>query len=132
MLSPPLHLATSLLGDPTEQFPIRQKSAQVLAGLQSDAAREALLSALQTAPERLAVEIAAGLASTRESADHLLTAMAEGKASPQLLLEPAVNARLEFSQPPQLAERRTKLTAGLPPRDQRLRQIIDARREGFQ
>jgi putative heme-binding domain-containing protein len=124
-------LAVSLLNDSAEQFPIRQKAAQVLAGLQTDPAREALLGALKTAPERLSVEIAAGMAATKESADRLLTAMAEGKASPQLLSEPAVGIRLEFSQPPDLAERRAKLTAGLPPRDQKLRQIIDARREGF-
>jgi putative heme-binding domain-containing protein len=57
--------------------------------------------------------------------------MAEGKASPQLLLEPPVSIRLDINRPPELAERRAKLTAGLPPRDQKLRQIIQQRLEGF-
>jgi putative heme-binding domain-containing protein len=124
-------LALMLLNDAAEPFALRQKAIQLLAGLPSDNARAGLLTALRTAPERLSVEIAVGLAGTREGADRLLTAISDGKASPQLLLEPAVNARLDFSQPPQLAERRSKLTSGLPPRDQRLRQFIDTRRDGF-
>lgn len=124
-------LAAGILTDSREAFPLRQKAAQVLAGIQADDARESLLLALRSAPERLSVEIAIGLAGSREGADRLLSAIAEGKASPLLLSEPAVHIRLEASQPPQLAERRMKLTAGLPPRDQRLRQIIDQRRDGF-
>ena len=110
---------------------MRQKAAQVLAGIQTEDARGSLLLALRTAPERLAVEIAAGLAGTREGGDRLLSVIAEGKASPRLISEPAVHIRLEANPPPELAERRAKLTVGLPPRDQRLRQIIDQRRDGF-
>jgi putative heme-binding domain-containing protein len=125
-------LAAALLVDSEEPFPVRQKAAQVLATLPSEAARDALLAALRTAPERVSVEIAGGLAGTRAGADRLLTAMSEGKASPQLLLEPVVSIRLDLNQPPQLAERRAMLTAGLPPRDLKLRQMIERRREGFQ
>lgn len=124
-------LAAGILNDPLEAFSMRQKAAQVLAGIQTEDARGSLLLALRTAPERLAVEIAAGLAGTREGGDRLLSTIAEGKASPRLISEPAVHIRLEANPPPELAERRAKLTAGLPPRDQRLRQIIDQRRDGF-
>ncbi len=125
-------LIAAVLTNAEEPFALRQKAAQVLAGLPSDLARETLLSALRTAPERLAVEIAAGLAGTRPNAELLLSAISEGKASPQLLLEPVVSIRLQLSQPSELAERRAKLSGGLPPRDQKLRQIIDQRRAGFQ
>ena len=49
---------------------------------------------------------------------------AAGKASARLLQEPAVDLRLKQSGAPRLKERLAKLTAGLPPADQRLQDLL--------
>ena len=63
-------------------------------GINDDASRGQLLAQLQTAPERLAVEIAAALSDSVPGAESLLSQIAAGKASPLLLQEQSVATRL--------------------------------------
>lgn len=120
-----------LLTDATEPIGLRQKAAAALGTTNSDAAREQLLAALKAAPERLAVEIGAALAANPAGAEALLTAVAQGAASPRLLKELNVDRRLRLTNLPDLDRRLSELTAGLSPLDDRVQRLISDRRGGY-
>lgn len=117
-----------ILGDGAEGAALRQEASQALASVNSPPARRALVEQLKTAPRPLAVHIAGGLAASREGGEILLAAVEEGKASRHLLLDRAVSERLRESG---LKERAGKLTADLPPEDDRIRKLLDARRAAY-
>ena len=87
--------------------------------------------ALKDLPYRVAVPIGLSLASTREGADVLLTAVKQGKAPQRLLQEKAVLERLKASNLPGWEKQVAELTKGLPPADQRLAELIKKRASGF-
>jgi putative heme-binding domain-containing protein len=124
-------LLGGILAESTEPMSLRQKAAQALGNINTEPARLQLLALLKTAPERLAIEIAGGLASSAQGSELLLSAVAEGKAAPTVLQEVAIDRRLRASKLPELDVRLAKLTAGLPPRDERLRKLVDERRKSF-
>jgi len=125
-------LVSRVLGDAAEPLDLRQKAAGALAGLNTAESRAELVRQLRTAPQLLAVQIAGGLAGSREGAELLLKEIEEGKASRRLLAERVVDGRLKAAKvPPDLLERLRKLTADLPPEDDRIRKLLDARRTGF-
>lgn len=117
--------------DAREAVPLRQRCVQMLAGINDPKSREELLGLLKIVPESVAVEIASGLASSKEGAETLLAAAEAGKAPAALLTESAVLQRLQGSKLPEWEARRKKLTAGLPARDDRVRKILVERREKF-
>jgi putative heme-binding domain-containing protein len=120
-----------IAGDPSDRADVRLRALAALGGLNSNESRASLLDLLKTASQQAAVGIAAALAGSKEGADALLTAVAEGKAPPRLLLDRAVDGRLKAAKPPKLEERLKKLTADLPPEDDRVKKLIDSRRAGF-
>src|SRR5262249_17800588 len=120
-----------ILADVGEPSAVREHSATLLARINQPESREELVKGLQTAPAPLQRILAANLASNREGVEKLLDAVAAGKASARLLQERGVDIRLQQSGVPRLAERLAKLTAGLPPADQRLQELLRRRREGF-
>lgn len=122
----------NILGNGNETIDIRQKAASALGGVGSPDAREVLIQVLPSAPERLAVEIATALASNRDGAEALLTAIETGKATARLLQEKAIVDRLRGSGAESLDARRETLTASLPHADERLAMLVNQRREGFQ
>jgi putative heme-binding domain-containing protein len=79
----------------------------------------------------LAVEIARGLAATAEGGETLLAEVTAGRCSPRLLKDATVEQKLNAAKLPDLADRLAKLTADLPAADERLAQLVDARRGGF-
>lgn len=121
-----------ILSRPGEGLALRQKAASALGTIPTDQARAELARQLRTAPEPVAVAIGASLAANKSGAELLLAAVAEGKASPRLLLERTVVEPLRKSQPADLDAKLAKLTAGLPPADQRIKQLIQDRRTGFE
>jgi putative heme-binding domain-containing protein len=122
---------SDLLGRGGEALAVRQKAAQALATLNSDAARAELLRRLAAAPERLAVDIAAGLAATKPGAESLLAAIGDGKASARLFREPTVVDRLRSSGIIGVDDRVKRLTADLPAGNDRLNRLILERHDGF-
>ena len=124
-------LLSEIIANPSEPLAIRQKAAQALATINNDATRAELARQLATAPERLAVDIAVGLAASPEGAELLFNAVRGGKTSGQILLEQVVAARLNAHNQDAIKSALQELTAGLPPREERLAKLIDARRDGF-
>jgi putative heme-binding domain-containing protein len=114
-----------------EEMGLRQRAARLLGTVNDDAARASLLAFLPTAPERLAVEVASSLAKSKLGAEALLSAIAAGKASPQLLQEPLVTSPLTQQKIDKLEDRIKKLTAGLPSRDEQIRRMIEDRLTGY-
>jgi putative heme-binding domain-containing protein len=111
---------------------LREAAAIALANLDRPEARAAVLDALGTAPQRLQSTIAAALARRADGAKALLAAIEAGKASARLLQERRVVIGLENAEIPRLSERLSALLQGLPPADQKIRELIDARRRGYE
>jgi putative heme-binding domain-containing protein len=120
-----------LLAAAAEQLPVRQKAAAALGSINNDESRAELIRQLPTASERLAVEIATALAASPAGGEALLAAVDQGKATARLLQERAVFERLRQTGIAEVDARIEKLTHDLPPREERLAQLIDARRAAF-
>lgn len=122
---------TGVLNDAGNSAPVREKSAQLLSGINLPEAQEPLVQALPAAPSRLQIHIAVALAGSAAGAEKLLEAVAAGKASGRLLQERFVELRLANLNLPGLNERVVKLTQGLPPADQGVQKLLQRRRTGF-
>jgi putative heme-binding domain-containing protein len=120
-----------LLAAAAEQLPVRQKAAAALGSINNDDSRTELLRQLPTASERLAVEIATALSASPAGGEALLAAVDQGKATARLLQERAVFERLRQAGIGEVDARIEQLTHDLPPREERLAQLIDARRAAF-
>jgi putative heme-binding domain-containing protein len=121
----------SRLEDATESLKIREAAGAALAASQKPQARTALVTALSSAPARLATALAASLAGNRDGAKELLDAIATGKASPRLLLERSVRVKLDALKRQEIHERIAKLTEGLPTADAALAQALDRRAQSY-
>ena len=121
----------TLLNDVAEPKSLQSRAVQLLGGLNTPAAREALLTRGTTASDRLAAEIAAALAVSKDGAEMLLSAVAAGKISARVLQEPPVQLWLGRSQPKDYSARIVALGKSLPPADDRLKKLIAARVAAF-
>ncbi|MDG3002880.1 PVC-type heme-binding CxxCH protein [Paludisphaera mucosa] len=133
-LDMPLGLARlkSALDDGRLPLPLREAAAVTLANIEKPEAREAVLTSLATAPEKLQSTAAAALVRRKDGAEALLAAVAAGKASARLLQQRPIVIGLENAEVPNVAARISTLLAGLPPADEQLRGLLDHRREAFQ
>jgi putative heme-binding domain-containing protein len=121
-----------VLTDASAPFKLRELAAYLLAGTNQPAALARLVEALPSAPAALQTVIAEAMIRSREGIDRLLEAIAAGKASPRLLQEPVVEPELSRKNIPGLMARVADLTRGLPPADQRMKDLLRARRTGYQ
>jgi len=126
-----VELAGQLLDRPDVPPDQQQHAIQLLGGLNREASREMLIQRLKSAPAPTALLLARGLALGPTSGGQFLEAIEKGQASPRLLLDATVEQRLRAARVTNLDERRNKLLEGLPPEDDRLKQLQAARRDGF-
>ncbi|MEI6236299.1 MAG: c-type cytochrome, partial [Planctomycetota bacterium] len=133
LIDPAKHAAEFLtaLKDPAELNALRERAAEVLGASDAAAVRGPLIEAMRGAHDKLQTKIALALSARLESAEALLSAIAEGKASPRVLFDKAVKDRLAQLRMNGLDERIAKLTKALPAADQHLQKLIDARVKGF-
>jgi putative heme-binding domain-containing protein len=124
-------LLTRMLVDESLSRELRESAAMLLANQEGGEARAAIVEALPTAPSWLQDTLAAHLARRREGAQALLSAIEAGKASARLLQQRRITIGLESSGIPNVSERIASLLKGLPPADQKLRELMDRRRAGF-
>ncbi len=110
---------------------LRESAAITLANLERPEAQAAVLEALPTAPAPLQSTIAAALARRREGSEALLKAIEAGKGSARLLQERRVVIGLENAEIPRLGERIAALLKGLPPADQKLKELMADRQTAF-
>jgi len=122
---------SSVVRDPRAADDVRQSAASVLATLDVPAASDAMVQAMQTAPQKLQLALAQALASGRGGAEALLVAIEQGKASARLLQDSNVRERIGAVQPKDYEQRIEKLTRGLPAADAQIQAMIDQRAAAF-
>jgi putative heme-binding domain-containing protein len=133
MLAPERAIAplASILADANLPTSAREQAAQQMAGIDRPDARAAMMAQLKSAPDSVAVLIAAGLAGSRSSAEILLNEIRNGRAAATLLREPNVVAGLKSSGLVDVDKQIAKLTAGLSPKDSRIEKLLAQRRANF-
>jgi putative heme-binding domain-containing protein len=124
-------LLANLAASAHEAVPLRQKAAQALGSINSDAAHRQLLALLPAAPARLAGDLAAGLAGEPAAAESLIAAIESGKVSALVLRNPQVSIRLGGLKDHKLRIRIESLSRDLPPEDERVKQLMQSRLAGF-
>ena len=124
-------LLQQLIRQGTEAVPVRQKASELLGGQGSPASREALLKLLPEVPDPVGVAIARSLASGAEGANALMTALEHGKASTRLVQDIIVAERLKGQNHAEVSTRLASLMADLPTEDDRVRQLLAARRDAY-
>jgi len=132
-ISPDKHVKRlgAIAADPQVPPALRDAVSQALGELNSADGRAELVAALAVAPKQLQTSLAVALARSTPGAETLLKAVEDGKASPRLLLEPPVRARLDAAKPANLETRVAQLTKGLANVSDELQKVIDQRRSGF-
>jgi putative heme-binding domain-containing protein len=133
VIDPEANLPTivDVLNNAAAPISMREWAAHLLGNLDRPEAKSSLLASLPVAPERLQFAIASALVRRRDGADALLQAIAAGKASGRLLQERSVTINLESSGLPNVADRIAALMKGLPPADQKLKDLFARRHDGF-
>jgi putative heme-binding domain-containing protein len=121
----------ALLVDDREDLAVREQVAQALAGANQPKAHETLIQALNSAPARLQTTIAFGMAGSPQGAEKLLDAVALGKASPRLLQDRGLVLKLQQAKVAKLDDRLASLTKGQPAADQKLQELLAARKTAF-
>ena len=122
---------STLVGSATEPAVLRTLAAQLLASVNSPPSREALATALRTAPAPLQQPIALAMAGTPEGGEQLFTLIATGRASARLLQDKPILDRLAAVPIPDREQRIEELTRGLPAADDRLKALIGKFSAGF-
>jgi putative heme-binding domain-containing protein len=121
----------ALLGNDATPLDQREKLAAALGEAKSPAADLTLIAALKAAPHRLQLTLATALVGTRNGAEALVSACADGQATPALLRDKALSERLKAINNAALNTRIEQLTANLPPANAELDKLIAARRAAF-
>ncbi len=121
-----------IVRQPDRPVTVREVAARLLGSMNNAKARSALVEALQIAPSQLARHLAVNLAQTRSGGEALLTAVAAGRASPRLLQQRDLQARLRDQKLPDLEKRLAELTKGMPSADAKLLALLQQRRASFQ
>jgi putative heme-binding domain-containing protein len=124
-------MLAGLAGSAKAPMALRQKAAQALGSVNNEAAHRELAVLLAHAPAQLEADIASGLSGQPAAAELLLAAIESGKASPHVLKNAQVAARLRLIKIDALHERIARLTAALPADDERVRSLIAKRIAGF-
>jgi putative heme-binding domain-containing protein len=123
--------ARDILVSAAEPLALRQRAAAVLGTVGGEEAEMILQSQLVVASESLAIHVAAALALRPGGAEILLAEIASGRVSALVLQDPLVLGRLRASRVDDLETRLAELTSSLPPADERLRALVETRREGY-
>jgi putative heme-binding domain-containing protein len=95
------------------------------------AAQKAIIESFKLAPAELQTALAMALTSNTASAQLLLDAVADGKASARLLLEPGMHDRLAAANVPDLDKRVKQLTGGVAAPKEETEKLVMQRRRAF-
>jgi len=132
-LDPPATVETlaAIVTDRSEFWGLRAHMGDVLAGLQPERSRPALLEALGDAPLNLQTPLAASLARDPAGAAALVEAIEAGRVSRLVLKDRTVEMRLLATRGSAAAEELERLRMGMPDADQALQELIERRRARY-
>jgi putative heme-binding domain-containing protein len=122
---------STLLVDDRQPEAVRERFGSTLAELNSEAARAVLVAAMKAAPYRLQARWAVALTGSRDGAEALLRAVAQGAASARLLQSTGLRNRLQAVKPTDWESRVTTLTRDLAPADEAREKLITERRNAY-
>jgi putative heme-binding domain-containing protein len=111
--------------------PVELRRACIDAAASSPASRGQLIDAMVKAQAGLQSYMARALAATPEGGRQLLDAVAAGKVTPRVLQSLGIVNKLKGSNTPDVDRRVAELTKGVPPEDQEVQKLIDARRTAY-
>ncbi|MCY2968209.1 MAG: HEAT repeat domain-containing protein, partial [Planctomycetota bacterium] len=120
-----------VIGTGIEALPLRQRAADLLGSQGTPESRQALLRLLPEVPDPVGVAISRSLTNGKEGAAALLDAIATGKASSRLIQDIIVGERVRGHNDETLVRKMDELLADLPSEDDRVKQLVAARRESF-
>jgi putative heme-binding domain-containing protein len=127
---PTLKALAALIGDNAISPALRSRIGAAMTDRDADKTARILADALTLAPGPVQLRLAGTLAGSQAGARQLLDLIGGGKASPQLLLDRALAARLKAVD--KASEQRiTKLSAGLQPLDKKLEALIAAASKAY-
>ncbi|MBW3539512.1 MAG: c-type cytochrome, partial [Planctomycetes bacterium] len=116
-----------VVGEPSVSEELAQRAAAAVAGGDDAEQMRVLHDAFRAVPQRVQALLAAEMARDASGAGRLLEVIGKGLASPRLLQDAAIAARIEAALPERGAKRMAELTAGLPSVDETLARLIAER-----
>jgi putative heme-binding domain-containing protein len=126
-----LKVLTAIVSHGDEPAELRAKAAGLLGTIDDDAARSALVAAINQAPTALERDLALALCQNQPGMTALVDAMVAGKASAQLLNDPNISELLTSRAADADKARVAELKQNLPKADERLAKLIALHRERF-
>jgi putative heme-binding domain-containing protein len=120
-----------LVGDPALAAEGRDTLCDLIARSNGTVAPESLDRVARGLPARLQSALAEGLTESREGSDRLLALIEAGAISARLLQQPSIRDKLLSASGDAYRARIERLTASLPALEEQTRQLIEARRSGF-
>jgi putative heme-binding domain-containing protein len=106
---------------------LRARLSDALAEKDHAAGQRILIEVLRGAAQRAQIKLAQALAGNAKGGDMLLSAVANGVASPRLLMDRSVRDKLVAARPADGATRIDRLTKGLTPVSAELQKLLDSR-----
>ncbi len=123
-------LATLIMDPALPEF-LRPQILSVFSERDAKTIGDVLIEVMRSAPYRVQVKLALGLAGSPGGAEALLQVVEQGKASPQLLVERSVKDKVIAAKPEHAAERLQQLTLGVHPASQEIQKLIEDHIAGF-
>jgi putative heme-binding domain-containing protein len=120
-----------LVGNAAETASLRDRAAVLVAATNRPEALDALVNLLPRASSKLQATIAMSMAKSPAGSQRLLKAIEEGKASARLLQERSVSVPLATHKLSNADARVAALLKGLPPAEERIQAVIQARKTSF-
>jgi putative heme-binding domain-containing protein len=120
-----------IVADPKLSVGLRESILTDAASADRAASKDLLGKIARELPARLQASLADSLAETSDGAGLLLTLAEAGSLAASHLQSPAIQAKLKSHGDGRLAGRMEKLTSALPPIEEKTRQLIAARSQGF-
>jgi putative heme-binding domain-containing protein len=123
----PLAPLGPLLIDAALPLHLRARLSDALAEKDNAVGQAILIEVLRGAAQRTQLKLAQALAGNSEGGDMLIRAVANGVASPRLLMDRSVGDKLLASRPTDGATRIKQLTKGLSPVSAELQKVLESR-----
>ena len=120
---------STLIADATVSDAIREKICRIVVDPQPEAATQLLAEALKASPEHIQNDLAQKLLQFPDGGERLLELIEKGHASPRLLQDSNILARIEVLKTENYKARIESLTADLPPHSEEIRRLIETRRQ---
>ena len=120
-----------IVADPAISAVLRGEICRAAVTPDAQPASEILARAVRSVPQRLQKVLAEKLSESREGGEQLLTMVGEGLITSRILQNDGIRVRLTSSRAADVEARIKQLTNSLPPLEDEVQRLIDARRSRY-